>query len=309
MGFLERAFLIAVITANVLVIIGIMSKKKKNKNNANSSNAAGNNAYGNPSQGGKSAKQMDAERERQMVESSMLPHLMGMKIIEMMKSLSANPDFPDGLYMDFKVRQDKYEFVVHHPAGYTDTIDASFMQVKNANRQEWGADVIDKEFDYLFTYAGRECLERILMEKYISKVPGFAISGNRITKKRGAGPKVTRDLSNFYTYYAVKAMLKNLIGPDNEQMAEMRNATKSYALVAKPTELEVWFEGWNTNAPTPFRIEYAKMNDNPEYRNKPELLFTSLNSDECKQLVEKLTRDIENECPYFKVVGNRISYM
>ena len=309
MGFLERAFLIAVITANVLVIIGIMSKKKKNKNNANSSNAAGNNAYGNPSQGGKSAKQMEAERERQMVESSMLPHLMGMKIIEMMKSLSANPDFPDGLYMDFKVRQDKYEFVVHHPAGYTDTIDASFMQVKNANRQEWGADVIDKEFDYLFTYAGRERLESILMEKYISKVPGFAISGKRITKKRGAGPKVTRDFSNFYTYYAVKAMLKNLIGPDNEQMAEMRNATTSYALVAKPTELEVWFEGWNTNAPTPFRIEYAKMNDNPEYRNKPELLFTSLNSDECKQLVEKLTRDIENECPYFKVVGNRISYM
>ncbi len=296
-------FFAVVIFGTIFLINQYKKKKAKEGNNAGGNTNNGYNARE------RSVSTEEAERELQMVKTGILPHLMGMKIIEMLKNMSANPDFPEGLYMIFKVRQDKYEFAVHHPAGYTDTLDASFMQVKNANRQEWGADVINKEFDYLFTSEARWELERVLMEKYISKVPGFEISGNRITKKRGAGPKAMRDLSNFYTYYAIKATLKHLIGPDNEQMAEMRNATKNYALVAKPTELEVWFEGWNTNAPTPFCIEYAKMNDNPEYKNKPEYLFVDLNADECKQLVEKLTRDIENECPYFKVVGNKISYI
>lgn len=120
------------------------------------------------------ARTTQTRTEIQRAENSLLLHLIGMNHIQWFSERSfydmvSDPGFGG---IDFNVHAEGVQIRFFDRKGYDlSNPDVNFKRIKNNNREEWGADAIDKEFDRLESPAARKAFRTKLLTDYISKIP------------------------------------------------------------------------------------------------------------------------------------------
>ena len=113
--------------------------------------------------------------EIKKAEDSFLIYLFGMKLIEGMVKrdfydMISDPDFGG---MDFDVEADGFvwKWFTRDWKLISGNPYFKFKDIKKVNREEWGADVIDKELEYVEFPAARRAMRDKLLTDYVGKIP------------------------------------------------------------------------------------------------------------------------------------------
>lgn len=113
--------------------------------------------------------------EIEKAENSFLIHLFGMKLIEHFVKQDFYDMISDSRFggMDFDVNADGFVWKIFSRDWKMISKDPyfKFKDIKKVNREEWGADIIDKELEHLEFPAARKAMRNKLLTGYVGKVP------------------------------------------------------------------------------------------------------------------------------------------
>ncbi len=122
-------------------------------------------------------KSKEAE-EKKNAETSLLTHLFGIKIIEVFSEEGFYNDISrhDFGGIDFSIVEDGFNIMMF-TSNWKIISDKTykFKDIKERNRDEWGADIIDKEPDSVKSNAAREVMLDSLLHDYVGKLPYLKI--------------------------------------------------------------------------------------------------------------------------------------
>lgn len=114
--------------------------------------------------------------EIEAAKNSFLIYLFGMKLIEMFRERDFYDTISDPGFggIDFDVYAEGFHLRFFTNRGYDipmNNPDITFKGIKERNREEWGADMIDKEFDRLEFPAARKAMRTQLLMDYVGRFP------------------------------------------------------------------------------------------------------------------------------------------